>query len=243
MQRTAANILVVDDEPDTCANLRDILTDLGFRVDTATDATSALRLIDERSYDIALLDLKMPGMGGLELYREIRQRRAGTVALILTAYASNETTADALRAGAWQVLSKPIDFSRLLEQIDAALEQPLLMVIDDDRELCSTLWDLLREQGFRVALAYHADEARRGLASRDYEVVLIDLKLPDQDGLEVLQLVLDTNPGAKTILITGYRGDMEARIRKGLTHGANAICYKPFDPLELFAQLRTFTAR
>lgn len=240
---TPAHILVVDDEPDTCANLRDILTDLGFRVDTATDAVSALRLVDERPYDIALLDLKMPGMGGLELYREIRQRCSGTVALILTAYASTETAADALRAGAWQVLAKPIDFPRLLEQIDAALEQPLLMVVDDDRDLCASLWDLLRDQGFRVALAYHADEARRGLASRDYEVVIIDLKLPDHDGLEVLNLVLETNPGAKTILITGHRGELEARIRQGLTHGADAVCYKPFDTLELLAQLRTFTAR
>lgn len=243
MPPTPANILVVDDEPDTCENLRDILTDLGFHVDIATDARSALRLVDEQPYDIALLDLKMPGMGGLELYREIHQRRASTVALIITAYASSETAASALRAGAWRILSKPIDFPALLKQIDSALEQPLLMVVDDDRDLCSSLWDVLRDQGFRVALAHRTDEARRGLASREFEVVIIDMKLPDSDGLEVLHLVRESHPGTKTILITGYRSEMEARIRQALARGADAVCYKPFDTHELLAQLRAFTAR
>ena len=89
-------ILVVDDDPDICRNLSDILTDLGYTVDFAHDGPSALELVRRRPYDVALLDLKMPGMDGLTLYREIKKQRAGTVALLVTAYASPATADEAL---------------------------------------------------------------------------------------------------------------------------------------------------
>src|SRR5436190_21844803 len=91
-------ILVVDDEVDTCHNLSDILTDLGYRVDMAHDGLSALELVRQNHYDLALLDLKMPGMDGLTLYREIKKLRAGTVAIVVTAYATSGTAAESLAA-------------------------------------------------------------------------------------------------------------------------------------------------
>src|SRR4029450_9327811 len=132
MTMTAGNpsILVVDDDVDRCRNLSDILTDLGYRVDTAHDGPSALELVRRNAYDVALLDLKMPGMDGLTLYREIKKLRAGTVAIIVTAYAGGTTASEAMTAGAWQVLPKPVDFPRLLDLVNEALAQPLVMVID-----------------------------------------------------------------------------------------------------------------
>src|SRR3954466_13640198 len=104
MSTQTVSILVVDDDIDTCRNLADILNDLGFHVDTAHDGLSALELARQRPYDVALLDLKMPGMDGLTLYRELRQLRADTVALIVTAYAGADTAAEARSAGVWRVL-------------------------------------------------------------------------------------------------------------------------------------------
>src|SRR5438094_7158711 len=112
MNPTPAWILVVDDDVDTCRNLSDILTDLGYRVDTAPDGPTALELVRKNPYDVALLDLKMPGMDGLTLYREIKKLRAGTVAIMVTAYASSATADEALAAGAWQIVPKPLDSSK-----------------------------------------------------------------------------------------------------------------------------------
>ncbi len=103
----------MDDDPDICLNLTDILTDLGYRVDYALDGPSALELVRQRPYDVALLDLKMPGMDGLTLYREIKNQRAGTVSLLVTAYAGPATTEEALSAGAWKVVAKPVDLAKL----------------------------------------------------------------------------------------------------------------------------------
>lgn len=234
-------ILVVDDEPDIRENLRDILQDLGYAVDTAADGLSALRLVQDKHYDVALLDLRMPGMDGLELYRRIKAIRAGTVAMIITAYAADDTAQAALEAGAWRILAKPVDLGFLMTLIGEALGQPVVLVIDDDAELCASLWDILREQGFRVSVAHDADQAAQRLQEQAYQVVLIDMKLPRGDGAEVFRLVRQTSPQTRTVLITGHRGDVERRIQDVVREGADAVCYKPFDMERLLTTIKNLS--
>jgi DNA-binding NtrC family response regulator len=236
-----ARILVVDDDVDTCRNLSDILTDLGYRVDTAHDGLGALELVKRNRYDVALLDYKMPGMDGLTLYREIKRLRAGTVAIVVTAYAGGTTADEALAAGAWQVLAKPVDFSKLLALVDQAVGQPLVLVVDDDHDLCANLWDLFRERGFRVSLAHDEREARAQLQDATFSAVLIDMKLPYGDGNTVFRLVRQVNPTARTIVITGHRGELDQHVQQLIDEGADAVCYKPFDITKLLAALNRLT--
>lgn len=240
MTRTAS-ILVVDDEVDTCRNLSDILTDLGYHVDIAHDGPSALELAKRNAYDVALLDYKMPGMDGLTLYREIKRIRAGTVAIVVTAYASGDTATEALDAGAWQIVPKPVHFPKLLKLLGEALDQPLVLVVDDDPDLCNTLWDLLRERGYRVALAHNHQTAEHQLMDAQYKLVLIDMKLTDGDGSTVFHLVRKSNPHARTVLITGHRSEVEQTVDQLLQAGADAVCYKPFDVPRLLGTLETLT--
>jgi CheY-like chemotaxis protein len=238
-----ASILVVDDEVDTCRNLSDILTDLGNQVDVAHSGEAALELVKRKTYDLALLDLKMPGMDGLTLYREIKKYRSGTVAIIVTAYAGGSTKEEALAAGAMQVLPKPVDFALLLGLVDQALGQPLVMVVDDDPDLCSNLWDLLHERGYRVCVAHDEPEAAERLKDRSFRVVLIDMKLPKGDGSHVFRLVRDTNPQARTILITGFRSETDTLVRQVLNEGADAVCYKPFDMPKFLSTLQQLAGK
>jgi two-component system response regulator HydG len=239
MPDTPRWVLVVDDEPDTCANLADILGDLGYQVDVAHSGPQALKLAAGRMYDLALLDLRMPGMDGLELYRQLKERSAGTVAILVTAYASGETAQRARDAGAWQILPKPVDIAKLLELVQQALDQPLVLVVDDDRELCATLWDVLRERGYRVHLAHDVPQAGSVLAGAAIEVVLLDLKLPGGDGTQVLQQIRRQAPQARTILITAYRDELEEKVQAALAEGASTVCYKPLEMDNLLQQLHS----
>ncbi|MGL4554453.1 MAG: response regulator, partial [Gemmataceae bacterium] len=174
MKSAGASILVVDDEADACANLADILADLGYRVDVAHDGPSALELVRRRPYDLAVLDFKMPGMDGLTLYRELRRLRADTVAVVVTAFAGPETAGAVVAAGVWQLLRKPVDLPRLLALVEEAVGQPLVLVVDDDPDLCANLWDVLRDRGYRVAVAPDEAAAAARLRDRAFHVVLID---------------------------------------------------------------------
>ena len=73
--------------------------------------------------------------------------------------------------------------------VDEALEQPLVLIVDDDKDLCTSLWDVLRDRGFRVSLAHGSREAADQLKSTDFKVVLIDMRIPDGDGSEVFRMV------------------------------------------------------
>jgi two-component system response regulator HydG len=238
MNNDKSTILVVDDEVDTCRNLSDILTDLGYRADTAYSGFAALELVKKNTYDIAVLDLKMPGMDGLELYRQIKKLQSDTVAIVVTAYATSAAAEEALTAGAWRVLTKPLEFSTLLSLMETALDQPLVMVVDDDPDLCANLWDLLRDRGYRVCVAHEEQAAAERLKDRDYKVVLIDMKLPQGDGATVFNLVREKNPGARTILITGHRSELDQLVQKVVAEGADAVCYKPFEMPRLLDTLQ-----
>ncbi len=237
MTNTTPTILVVDDEVDTCRNLQDILTDLGYRVDIAHDGPSALELVRQNAYDVALLDYLMPGMDGVTLYREIKKLSAGTVAIVVTAYAGGNTMEEAQLAGAWQVLPKPVDFPKLMGLVEQALGQPLVLVVDDDQDLCANLWDLLRERGYRVAVAHNEREATAQLSQAAFRVVLIDVKLPEGNGAAVYRLVRQANPQARAVVITGCRSEMDEQVRQILAAGADAVCYKPFDVPQLLDTL------
>lgn len=237
----AATVLVVDDDADTRGNLHDILTDLGYDVETAPDGPTALELIKARRYDVALLDFKMPGMNGLELFRAMKAERPGTVAVIVSAYTDPATRTAALQAGVAEVLPKPIDFPALLLLVDRAVGQPLVLVVDDDPDLCDSLTDLLREHGYRVAIAPDTRTAADRVRDPAVKVVLVDMRLPDGDGSAVARAVREQNPAARTIIITGFRQEFDKQVRQAVEEGADAVCYKPFDVPQLLATLGRLT--
>jgi len=120
----AAPILLVDDDPDTCATMADIIDDLGYQVEVAYDGPAALELASQNLFALALLDYKMPGMNGVEVYRRLRRLWAATVGILVTAFAGQETIDDASEAGLRSVIPKPVDFDQLLPLIEEVVGKP-----------------------------------------------------------------------------------------------------------------------
>ena len=238
MNRNRASILIVDDEVDTCRNLCDIFTDLGYQVEMAHEGVSALEKVRARSYDVVLLDLMMPGMDGLALYQEIKQLRPEAVAILATAYSNHPRAEQSLGVGVWRLVSKPVDIQKLLAIVDEALSQPLVIVVDDDPELCLNLWDILREKNYRVSIAHDLKGVTDRLSNSVFQVILIDMRLPDGDGSEVLQLVHALPNPERTVLITGHRVELAPSLENLMAAGADAVCYKPFNLDELFATVQ-----
>lgn len=109
MTQPQAHILVVDDERNIRRNLSMVLEATGYQVDMAGDGEEALAKSREQHYDIALVDLQMPKMGGLDLLRYLRSLRPEMAVVILTAYGSVTRAVEAMKLGAVDFLEKPFD--------------------------------------------------------------------------------------------------------------------------------------
>lgn len=121
-------ILVVDDEKGMRDGCRRILTIEGHEVDTAEDALQGLECLRSGGFDMALLDVKMPGMSGIEMLETIRQIDPDLVSVIITGYATIETAIEATRKGAYDFLPKPFTPDELLAKVNKALDRRALLV-------------------------------------------------------------------------------------------------------------------
>jgi DNA-binding NtrC family response regulator len=118
----AVSILVVDDEPIVLQSLGDWFRQDGYAVDTASNAKEALRLAAAHQHDIALLDIKMPGVDGLELQERLSREVPDLTVIVMTAYASVESAVRALKAGAYDYITKPFDPDELSHLVRRATE-------------------------------------------------------------------------------------------------------------------------
>ncbi|MGI8669272.1 MAG: sigma-54-dependent transcriptional regulator [Aridibacter sp.] len=117
------SILVVDDEKGQREILEMILSGEGYDVTTASSGEAAMKFVADRHFDLVLTDLKMTGMSGLDLLKELTDFDKSIIVLLLTAHGSVDSAVDALRLGAFDYLQKPYDSEKLLETISRALNQ------------------------------------------------------------------------------------------------------------------------
>jgi DNA-binding NtrC family response regulator len=115
-------VLVVDDEFGPRESLRMILNPL-YEVHTASDGPEALRLIGEKNYDVVTLDLRMPGLSGIDVLKEIKKIRPDTEVVIITGYGSLENASEAIRLGTGDFISKPFNVADIISTVAKAIER------------------------------------------------------------------------------------------------------------------------
>lgn len=123
---TKSNILIVDDEKIVRESLYHWFEEEGYGVDTAEDAECALKLMDKGKYDLLLVDMKMPGMSGLELLDRVKEIDDECIFILITAFASVPTAIKALKNGAHDYITKPIDPDELAHIVEKAINQKKL---------------------------------------------------------------------------------------------------------------------
>ncbi len=132
------SILVVDDEKSQREILEMILSGEGYDVTTASSGEAAMKFVADRKFDLVLTDLKMTGMSGLELLKELTDFDKSIIVLLLTAHGTVDSAVDALRLGAFDYLQKPYDREKLLDTISRALNKLTTLdaeIISDSPEM------------------------------------------------------------------------------------------------------------
>nr|ART35732.1 B60 [uncultured bacterium] len=128
METANARILIVDDEKIVRESLGSWFRDEGYLADVAESAKAALEKLAGNSWDVFLLDIRMPGIDGLELQRKIKEAQPDATIIIMTAYASVESAVEAMKQGAYDYIIKPFDPDDLEHLVRNALERKRLVV-------------------------------------------------------------------------------------------------------------------
>jgi two-component system response regulator HydG len=119
------NLLVVDDERAIREGCREVAQQIGFCTHIADSADQAMRVLDKTGVDVVLLDLRMPGLGGLDVLREIKRRRPDTIVIVITGYATVQSAVQAMKHGAYDYVTKPFNLEELrllLERVVSHLQ-------------------------------------------------------------------------------------------------------------------------
>jgi len=117
------SILIVDDHIDSAKMLSRILERKGYSVATATDGHKAIERVKESPFDLTFMDVKMPGMNGLETYRRIKEIRPEAVVIMMTAYDVDDLIRAAIEEGAYGAIHKPLNIQEVLALVERAAKE------------------------------------------------------------------------------------------------------------------------
>ena len=191
-------ILIVDDEANARAALSEILRDEGYATETAADGFKALGKLEDFIPDVILTDLKMPGLDGIAFMEKARAAAPGAVFVVMTAFGTIQSAVAAVKKGAENYLTKPLDFEALAAVVERAMEKARLL--QETRQLR----DRLRE---RNAFGHIVSS--------------------DPTMQQVLDLVAQVGPSRASVLITGESGTGKELIAEAI-HAASPRAQKPF---------------
>jgi DNA-binding NtrC family response regulator len=113
-----ASILIVDDEVGMCETLLDILAEMGYHTVIAADGHEAIQKAKENAFDVIFMDIRMPGINGVDALKEIKRLHPETAVVLMTAYAIDDRIREAQRVGAYSVLDKPLDVETIISLIE-----------------------------------------------------------------------------------------------------------------------------
>lgn len=235
-------ILIVDDDRQMAKTLMDIFGVKGYRAEVAHSGAEALEKVKaaeteaEDRFDCVLTDIKMSEMTGVELHRAIKEIDPDLPVVFMTAYAADETVKEGPGEGGIVLLAKPLDINLILNFFSTLSKEPTIVIIDDDRDFCKTLHDILGARGFNVVMITDPADVMQTLMP-DGQVVLLDMKLNGMSGLKVLREIRDRHPRQPVILMTAYRQEMAEAVQACLEIGAYTCLYKPFEIEKLFEVL------
>jgi two-component system response regulator HydG len=198
MNTEAPSVLVVDDDTAHRTMLQTLMTGWGYTIHEADDGSTAVERVHERPFDLVLMDIRMIKVSGLEALRQVKAFNPAIPVIIMTAYSSVETAVEALKNGAYDYLTKPLDFDELRLTMERAMDHVQLK--EENRQL-------------RERLGVHFD--RQNLIGRSSAM------------MHVLETVEQVAPTEATVLITGESGTGKELIASAL-HANSLRKEKPF---------------
>jgi two-component system, NtrC family, response regulator HydG len=230
------HILVVDDDRDFGESLAELLHNNGHAVDLACCGEEAIERFRTRDYDLTFMDVRLPGISGVESFLAIHQLKPNARVYMMTGFSVKELLDQAVANGARGVLRKPLDVRRLLGLVNRIKPEGIL-VADDDPDFVASIRELLDHQGYAVYVARDGCEALDQIRTGRIDILILDLCMPLLCGLEVYMQLRQKGHSLPTIIVTAYAQEEAEDLKKLRGMHVTGVLTKPFRPEDLLREL------
>ncbi len=234
-------IFVVDDDADVADSLADVLELSGHEVTTAYGSAEAIEIFQKQDFDLAFMDVMMPGKNGVESFIEIKKFKPDVKVVMMTGFSVQHLLDQAIEEGAAGVLHKPVaveDVLTMLENSEPTSEQKAMVLIaDHDPGFRTELEGVIRDKGYRVRSVQTGEEALDLVDKLDVDVLILDIELPMIDGLEVYCEMKRRGRNVPTLVVASGPGKAESRDLPVKDPTVSGVLFKPIDPAVLLNSL------
>ena len=229
--------LIVDDEK----IVRDFLTRLlsleEVEIESAEDGYKAVELSRKKKFDIVFLDVRMPGMDGLQTLRELKKINPDAKYVMMTGYALDNVLKTAEKECMSFSIKKPFDISQILGFIKGHTREKCakntikILVVDDDNIILNFFKKLLKD--YEVTTVDNGETALELVKKQDYDLVFLDIVLKDANGKEIYSKIRKIKPHLYVMLMTGFQGEQK-NIKELDVRGC---LLKPFEIDKIFSEI------
>jgi DNA-binding response OmpR family regulator len=228
-------VLIVDDDRDHAESLADVLEMRGHVGELARSGEDAVVQFAQTEFDLVLLDVKLPGMNGVETFLKLKKIRPTARVLMMTGFSLEQLIAQAIENGAIGVLYKPFAATQLLEALAQVAARGVILVADDDPDFVDSIVPILEASDFRSRIASNGHQALSEIEGDMPDCMILDLGLALLAGPEAMARLIDACRTLPTILVTGgYGSEAQAQVA-GFQSRIHGLLLKPFDPNSLLA--------
>jgi len=233
-------ILVVDDRAPIRELVRETLEPCGYKILEAADGQEGLEVFERNAQkiDLVITDLIMPRLGGVEFGRLVEQQRPQAKVLYMTGY-SGESPAPVPPGALLQKPFTPEVLGRKVREMLGCASTPRsILIVDDEPEVLNLLRFVLEGEGYEIRCAQNGKQAIAQLKQASVGIVLTDLAMPEQDGIETILAIRKQYPDLKVVAMSGTFADSVLDAARHL--GADAVLAKPIEVDELLRTLQEF---
>jgi FixJ family two-component response regulator len=235
-------ISIVEDDESTRQSTALLIESFGFQAAGFESAESLLRSSQLQETSCLIIDLRMPGMNGLQLQSHLAAAGYKIPIIFITAYDDRESRRRAMQAGAVAFVAKPFTDGLLLQAIRSALpvqsraRTNLISVVDDDESIRRTTTLLIQSFGFQAAAFESAERFLQSGQLRETSCLIVDMQMPGMNGLQLQRHLAASGYRIPVIFITAY--DNKESRQQAMQAGAVAFLSKPFNDELLLETIR-----
>lgn len=226
---TPLTILLVDDNRDNADSLAELFALEGHDVHVAYCGEEAIAAYLARDFDLAFMDVMMPGKNGVESFLEIKQLKPQAKIYMMTGYSVDQLLRQAIDNGALGVFGKPVDLGKVMAAIEGAKRHGIVLVAEDDPDFGPVLRQAIVGSGRSCELVVDGQAALDRMDRGGVEVLILDLSMPLMNGIEVYMALRKSDRAVPTVMITACTEQHRDALASLTDIEVTGILTKPFD--------------